>query len=404
MLHVLPDGVHSSSETLCGSESWRTHESCDISDYTWALGYLLEATGDGAYADKIEKAMFNAFFGATAMNFKAIQYLSCVNQVISTRNSTHIKAWTNTPRMSYQPHHYPECCVGNIGRALPNYVLRMYQLTEDGIAASLYGDSVYEDEDYKIVQTGGFPYGMDITLDAEVKQAFTKKLLLRIPGWSNGYQLTLNGKDVSIPVVNGYITIPISGKNTVVLTLKPSFCAHNSADGGVYFTYGPYLLTLKIKERICIDKEEKRQTKDFPAYNLYPESPWNYAVSGWESSAITFFPPEEKSMWSYVPFEVKIKARTLNNWDLVKMRNEKQLMQVGAFDLAALAEKDGEGLDAKQLACGASLVKDDNVFTPKLPSATFVEENLGEEAEITLIPYGCTNLRLTVFPKYIQYE
>lgn len=89
----------------------------------------MEATGKGEYADKIEAAVFNAMFGAVRQDFKAIQYLSCVNQVISARNSTHIKAWRDTPRMAYAPYHYPECCVANIGRAFPNYVLRMYQFT-----------------------------------------------------------------------------------------------------------------------------------------------------------------------------------------------------------------------------------------------------------------------------------
>ncbi len=142
--HMLPDGIHSCSEGPSGNDAWRAHESCDLSDYTWSLGFLLEATGDGKYADMIERVCLNALPGATGHHFKTIQYFSSVNQVICARNSTHLASWYNTPRMAYQPHHYPECCVGNIGRAMPNYVLRMYQETEDGVAASLYGDSVYD--------------------------------------------------------------------------------------------------------------------------------------------------------------------------------------------------------------------------------------------------------------------
>lgn len=390
--HMLPDGVHSSSEALCGKESWRTHESCDISDYTWSVGYLLEATGSSEYADKIERAIFNAFFGASAMDFKAIQYLSSVNQVICARNSTHIKAWLDTPRMAYAPHHYPECCVGNIGRAFPNYVLRMYQKTENGMAISLYGDSRYEDEKIRIIQSGGYPYRMNVRLDVKLKDGKEKVLRLRIPDWSSETRICVNGQNTVFDTVNGYAVIKTDSDCMIDITFTPVFKSHMSVDNGIYFTYGPFLLSLKINEDCKTDEKEKRQTKCFPAYNIYPASDWSYAVSGWEEPEI--IPNEicEKTMWDYVPFEIKIKARRLKNWELVNVKRAKKEL-VG-----------GEGVDDKQIECGASIVEEDNLLTPRLPSAEFVENNLGEEEEITLIPYGCTNIRLTVFPKYFIYE
>ena len=384
---MLPDGIHSSSEALCGKETWRTHESCDISDYTWSIGYLLEATGDGEYADKIERAVFNAFFGASAKNFKAIQYLSAVNQVICARNSTHIKAWRDTPRMAYAPHHYPECCVGNIGRVFPNYILRMYQKSENGTALSLYGDSKYEDEEIRIIQSGNYPCGMNVRLDVAVKNGEKTLLKLRIPKWSAETEIFVDGEKCSCDSLNGYAAIEVK-TCTVEISFKPVFKSHMSVDGGVYYTYGPFLLALKIDENCSVDTKEKRQTADFPAYNIYPASPWNYAVSGWEAPEIIMNESSENPMWSYVPFEIKIKARVLENWELVRIkRAEKEF-------------ENGEGIDEKQVECGASIVDEDNLVTPKIPSADFVEDNLGEEREITLVPYGCTNIRLTVFPKY----
>lgn len=390
--HMLPDGVHSSSEALCGKETWRTHESCDISDYTWSIGYLLEATGKAEYADKIEKAIFNAFFGATAMNFKTIQYLSSVNQVICARNSTHIKAWRDTPRMAYAPHHYPECCVGNIGRAFPNYVLRMYQKTENGIVLSLYGDSEYEDEKIKIVQSGSYPYNMTVCLNIKIKDKKSKKVRMRIPQWSAECKISIDEEKVDYEEKNGYAVIMIDRNCKIEIVFKPVFKSHMSVDNGIYFTYGPFLLALKIKEKCRIDYKEKRQTVDFPAYNIYPDSDWNYAVSGWEKPDIIFSKINNAPMWNYIPFEIKIKARKLNNWTLEKIHQSEK------------AFIDGEGIDDKQVECGASIVDDDNILTPKIPSNNFVEQNLGKEEDISLIPYGCTNLRLTVFPKYFIYE
>ena len=87
---VLPDGVPASAEALVGSANViNSHETCDIADYTWTLGYFLMTTGEAKWADKIEKAVFNACPGTITKDFKALQYFSSVNQVIATGNSNH---------------------------------------------------------------------------------------------------------------------------------------------------------------------------------------------------------------------------------------------------------------------------------------------------------------------------
>ena len=392
--HMLPDGMHSCSEGPCGSEAWRTHESCDLSDYTWSLGYLLQATGKAEYADKIERVCFNALPGATGHHFKTIQYLSCVNQVISARNSTHIDSWHNTPRMAYQPHHYPECCVSNIGRAMPNYVLRMYQENEKGVVASLYGDSTYNGDAMKITQTGGYPFSSETNFKVEVKDSNKNSLMLRIPSWTKGYTLTVNGEEKYLDEVNGYVTLELMENAEISLKFNMGLSMTATSDSGFYYNYGPFLMTLKIEEEEHIDEKEPRQTKDFPAYNIYPKSEWRYAVKRLEGSEvpeIKFNEVGKNPFWDGYPFEIKVKARELKNWDFVEIKNENDVDNVK-----------GEGIDRKQVNCGASEVTDDLVLTPKLPDFTFVMKNLGEEKEITLVPYGCTKLRLTVFPKYVQ--
>jgi len=390
--HMLPDGVNSSSESTCGNESYRTHESCDISDYTWSLGYLLEATGDGVYADKIEWAVFNALPGAVGPYFRTIQYLSCVNQVICTRNSTHVSAWKNTPRMAYQPHHYPECCVGNIGRAMPNYVSRMYHKTDDGLAVSLYGDSVYDDGNVIISQSGNYPFGNSVKLNVSLKTMDELVLKLRIPSWSVSTTLYMNGKRENLCMVNGYAVTRVSDKDIIEITFSKNFCANSSADGGIYYTYGPFLMSLKISENITRDIQEPRQTDEFPALSITPASDWNYCVTGWEQAEIIKNEITENPFWKGYPLEIKVRARKLNNWEL---KTEKQKI---------MEPVDGEGINDKQILCGATLIDEELILTPRLPSSEFIERNLGKEEEITLVPYGCTNLRLTVFPKYLKEQ
>ena len=174
----------------------------------------------------------------------------------------------------------------------------------------------------------------------------------------------------------------------ISLNFAKAFSGNSSPDGGVYFTYGPLLLALKIRERIEVDSKEPRQTPDFPALNIYPESPWNYAVTGWERPESINVSQSESPFWKGNPLEIKIKAKTLSDWSLIE-ENNKEMGLVG-----------GEGIDQKQIDCGASVVSDKLIMTPDLPESSFIEKHLGDFEEITLVPYGCTNIRLTVFPKY----
>ena len=87
--HMLIDGIPSTSEDYRETTSLDSHETCDISDHTWTWGYLLMATGDGVWGDRIERACFNAGLGAIKKDWRAHQYFSCPNQVLATQSSCH---------------------------------------------------------------------------------------------------------------------------------------------------------------------------------------------------------------------------------------------------------------------------------------------------------------------------
>ncbi len=158
--HMLVDGAPSTSEYLSTTTGRDAHETCDVVDYSWDWGYLLQATRSGEYGDRIERATFNALPGAIRKDWKALQYYSSPNQFLCTSNSDQLALMKGTPlpvishyrymqRMSFRPSpgYIVVCCPpANLNRALPNYVTRMWMTdaATGGLAATLYGPSKVE--------------------------------------------------------------------------------------------------------------------------------------------------------------------------------------------------------------------------------------------------------------------
>lgn len=247
----------------------------------------------------------------------------------------------------------------------------------------------------KIVQTGGYPFGDTVKLQVKLLKSEESKLKLRIPYWAKDYKVTRRGEVVTLDVIDGYMTVDVHDGDEVELFFEKAFISKESPDGGVYFEYGPFLMALKIEEEWKIDELEKRQTKEFPAYNVYPASAWNYCVTGNETPEFQMRERKGHPYWKGIPFEIQIDARVLNNWDLVKEQLKRPEMEEDKPEL-----KHEMGLDVKQIACGATEIFEDLLLTPELPDEGFIKANKGELEKITLVPYGCTNLRVTVFPKY----
>jgi hypothetical protein len=142
--HMLIDGIPSTSEVYRTRTSLDSHETCDITYHTWSWGFMLMATGDSVWADRVERACLNAVMGAIKKDWKALQYFSCPNQFLATPNSDHNVMEHGSRLMAYQPNpgQKTACCGGNVHRLFPNYVIRMWMKdAENGLAATLYGPS-----------------------------------------------------------------------------------------------------------------------------------------------------------------------------------------------------------------------------------------------------------------------
>jgi len=148
---------------------------------------MLAATGDAKYADVIERALYNGINSGMSLDGTLYCYRNPLG--FDPSGGDQIR----------NPWYDVTCCPPNLERtfaSLPGY---FYSTSADGLYLHLYDNSVldWHLEDgtgLKVQQKTNYPWkdAVDITVTPEKPAEFT--LYLRIPGWSDHSEVTVNGK------------------------------------------------------------------------------------------------------------------------------------------------------------------------------------------------------------------
>lgn len=405
--HLLASGVNVSSEQLQLVTTIESCETCDISDYTWSAGYLLMATGDAAYADKIERAAFNAAPGGVTGDFKALQYFTAPNQVVCTHASF---VRSGGSQMSFSPNPGTECCPGNINRMMPNFASRLWMSDgQGGLAAVLYAPSRIEypvgpdRQRVEIREVTEYPFSEEIRFEIRtganpVRFPFT----MRVPGWCRAPRITVNGTEFetkAAPASFVRIDREFKDGDVVTLTLPPELALEDGPDHTVSVVRGPLVYALKVEEDWRVDPADKRSTKEFPAYDLFPKSPWNYALcvdrARLSEQIKVIHRPYTDSPWTIAsaPIELRAPARLVRNWAIHPATEV-------LTDHWDIIRDPATGKVKQWVKSGFDRQTGNFLFTPPVPDSKTVAENLEPAATtVTLVPYGSSKLRITYFPR-----
>lgn len=364
--NMLPDGAPTSAEFLMGNNVSCGHETCDIADFTWTEGYFLMAEGLCEYADRIEKAVFNAAPGCVTKDFKALQYFSNVNQFSCTGDGDPNQYNRGLARNAYRTTHNTECCAGNVHRIMPNYVSRMWMRDKEGdLVASLYGPSEIDTDKVMIEEMTQYPFKDTISFLFHPRTKEKMGFSFRIPLWCRKASVSINGKPVELEGDNTkYHKIcrrfREGDRLDLVLDMPVRVTYPNSQ--GISFEKGPVLFSYPVPEKWEEDMNDYPQMRgkksgnpEFKNWNITPAGPYNYAFDVPRYHLNELATSVEDYPFDNPPYSISVAARRID-WPL-----------------------------------------EEGKFTPVMPKWG-VEELTTDWEIIDLIPYGCTQLRLTVFP------
>ena len=345
----VPGGMYGADENARKgyTDPRQAAETCGMVEQMASDEILSGITGDPMWADNCEDVAFNTYPAAVMPDFRGLRYLTAPNMVVSD-SKNHSPGIENAgPFLTMNPFS-SRCCQHNHSQGWPYYEEHLWMATPDnGIAAMMYNSSEATvkvgDKKGKTVtlkQTTHYPFDENIKIEISASSPVSFPLYLRIPRWCEGATVTLNGNPVTVEAKPGsYIRLENKWKqgDVVELTLPMHLALQlwTENKNSVSVNYGPLTFSLKIKEYYQkVDSKESAigdskwqpnadQSK-WPAYNIYPESMWNYGLElngkplseqfeiikkPWPESN---FPFDQKD----VPVMIKAKGKLIPEWTI----------------------------------------------------------------------------------------
>jgi len=175
----------------------------------WA-GRMLGRGPDVRYADVMEQALYNNALAGLSLDGTRFFY----DNPLESRGDHHRWTWHRCP-----------CCPPNISRLVASVGSYVYGVSEDEVAVHLYNtgsaDIEVAGQTVTLMQATGYPFDGEITITVVPPSRTRFTLSLRVPGWTAGARVEINGEEVGVEPEAGYLRLvrDWSPNDKVVLTL-----------------------------------------------------------------------------------------------------------------------------------------------------------------------------------------
>ncbi len=367
--HGQVTGIFTGDECLAGKNPVQGTELCSVVEFLYSLEILASVFGEPLVADRLERVAFNALPATFGPDMWTHQYDQQVNQVQCTINPDHLWS-TNGPESNLyglEPNY--GCCTSNMHQGWPKFCSHLWMSAPgNGIAAVAYAPSTVRFRPrgvaVEVALDTDYPFRESLRITIKADRPVRFPLLLRVPGWAdNPIAKVDEGAEAKLRPGSFHnldrewdgeahleLRFPMKGK----VTLR-----YNEAAA---VERGPLVYSLSPGEtwtRVNADKPHRELPHG--DFEVRPSSPWNYGLLLDEKNPAGGISFEERPVGDkpFTPegagLAAKVPGRLLRNW---------RLAQGWAAEVAPGLQESTEPLQ-----------------------------------ELTLVPYGCTNIRVTEFPR-----
>lgn len=356
--HGMATGHFTGDETLSGCLPIKGSELCGVVEAMYSYEWLFAITGNTEWLDWLEKLAFNALPATISPDMWSHQYVQMTNQVAAFPMSKPPFRTNNYVAHTFGLEPNFGCCTANFGQGWPKFALTSFMKTENGIASCAIIPASIKTEinnvDVYCESETQYPFRDTVTYKITTSAPVTFTMSIRIPSFADSAEL--NGENVE---TGGFVNITKEWSGTETINVKMHFSPSiiQRPDDMVCVWRGPLLYSIAIDEKwerveyICGGVERKFPYCD---YYIYPTSKWNYALADdtfevKENDVVSGFGGDEP------PVEMTVKMFEVE-WEF-----------------------------------------SNGYCSPKPKSL----KPISTIQNVRLIPYGCTNLRMTEIP-YIK--
>lgn len=375
--HGQVTGMFSGDECLAGRNPLQGTELCAVVEFMYSLEHLFSVFGTPAFGDRLERVAFNALPATFTPDMWAHQYDQQANQAQCTINPEH--QWTsNGPESNiYGLEPNFGCCTANMHQGWPKFAAHLWMTTPDhGLVAAAYSPSRvdFESQGVKVAVTldTDYPFRETLAISVRPERPVRFPLVLRVPEWADGATVRAGdgAPDAMRPGTLHRLDREWSGE--VVLTVRFPMRPRVSTryNEAIAVERGPLVYALQIGEewtRVNADKPHRELPHG--DFEVRPTTPWAYGLivdPHRPDAGLTFeerpvgerpFSPEGAGMIA------RVNGRQIPTWKLVRG-------WAGEISPADVAWAD--------------------------PARPVTDQPV---EQVTLVPYGCTNIRITEFPR-----
>lgn len=280
--HGTVGGLFTGDECMAGVSPVQGTELCAVVEAMYSLEWLLALTGDLAFGDRLERVAFNMLPATFSPDMEWHQYVQQANQIECSRQVPPVFL-TNGPEANLfgvEPNF--GCCTANMHQGWPKFAASAVMRAADGVAvmslvpvavqAAVNGSPV------RVAIDSMYPFRGTARITVETAASFV--LSVRIPAWAKGARVLADDSAVDAHA-GGFARIEVGpGSHVIDVELPMALVAEPRNDALYALTRGPLVFSLPIGERWV--RQDKPEAEDRPWLNnfeVFPTTEWNYGLA-----------------------------------------------------------------------------------------------------------------------------